>query len=287
MKLRSKRRRSHLFGTGTELALASPSAAVLEVEARIPRRLGPCFELFQQPKKYQRASSVMAGSWRRRRGRHPAGLGAVHRRGRPGRAVRTGFGVSAPPRSRHESRDHHWRYGAVAAGWRGSRAMKPRHPPLDSAVRVMLPRRESSVRKGSRPRAATAGAGVIAVDRKATSPAMQVAHRSHVIPMRTDPQVLNGVICRGPAHHRKKYRTRPSLPRCWRRTRPPVWRPGPDRARATQLTMNREGIAGWRRKTGLPTQPRAFCHPPPNWLRPRTASACRFSSPVMSSRGCR
>ena len=37
------------------------------------------------------------------------------------------------------------------------------------------------------------GCEVIAVDRYDNAPAMQVAHRSHVIPM-TDPQVLNGVI---------------------------------------------------------------------------------------------
>ena len=37
------------------------------------------------------------------------------------------------------------------------------------------------------------GCEVIAVDRYPNAPAMQVAHRSHVIPM-TDPQVLNGLI---------------------------------------------------------------------------------------------
>ncbi|MBX4158702.1 hypothetical protein K4A07_16395 [Lactiplantibacillus plantarum] len=37
------------------------------------------------------------------------------------------------------------------------------------------------------------GVEVIAVDRYPNAPAMQVAHRSHVIPM-TDPQVLKGLI---------------------------------------------------------------------------------------------
>ena len=37
------------------------------------------------------------------------------------------------------------------------------------------------------------GCEVVVVDRYPNAPAMQVAHRSHVIPM-TDPQILNGVI---------------------------------------------------------------------------------------------
>ena len=43
------------------------------------------------------------------------------------------------------------------------------------------------------------GAEVIAVDRYPNAPAMQVAHRSHVIPM-TDPQVLVGVIAAEAPH---------------------------------------------------------------------------------------
>ena len=43
------------------------------------------------------------------------------------------------------------------------------------------------------------GAEVIAVDRYPNAPAMQVAHRSHVIPM-TDPQVLVGIIAAEAPH---------------------------------------------------------------------------------------
>jgi phosphoribosylglycinamide formyltransferase 2 len=101
------------------------------------------------------------------------------------------------------------------------------------------------------------GVEVIAVDRYPNAPAMQVAHRSHVIPM-TDPQVLNGLIMAEAPHiivpeieaiatevlaHIESAGLATVIPT----------------ARATQLTMNREGIRRLAaEELGLPTSPYAF-----------------------------
>jgi len=101
------------------------------------------------------------------------------------------------------------------------------------------------------------GVEVIAVDRYANAPAMQVAHRSHVIPM-TDPQVLNGLIMAEAPHiivpeieaiatdvlaHIEAAGLAVVIPT----------------ARAVQLTMNREGIRRLAAEDlGLPTSPFAF-----------------------------
>ena len=101
------------------------------------------------------------------------------------------------------------------------------------------------------------GAEVIAVDRYPNAPAMQVAHRSHVIPM-TDPQVLNGLIMAEAPHI-----IVPEIEAIATDALAAIEAAGLavviPTARAAQLTMNREGI---RRLTaedlGLPTSPYAF-----------------------------
>ena len=70
--------------------------------------------------------------------------------------------------------------------------MKLGTPLSDTAVRVML-LGAGELGKEVAIELQRLGAEVVAVDRYSNAPAMQVAHRSHVIPM-TDPQVLNGVI---------------------------------------------------------------------------------------------
>ena len=70
--------------------------------------------------------------------------------------------------------------------------MKIGTPLTDDATRVML-LGSGELGKEVAIELQRLGAEVIAVDRYANAPAMQVAHRSHVIPM-TDAQVLNSVI---------------------------------------------------------------------------------------------
>ncbi len=101
------------------------------------------------------------------------------------------------------------------------------------------------------------GAEVIAVDRYPNAPAMQVAHRSHVIPM-TDPQVLNGVIMAEAPHiivpeiEAIATDVLANIEAAGLATVIPT-------ARATQLTMNREGIRRLAaEELGLPTSPYAF-----------------------------
>jgi phosphoribosylglycinamide formyltransferase 2 len=101
------------------------------------------------------------------------------------------------------------------------------------------------------------GAEVIAVDRYPNAPAMQVAHRSHVIPM-TDPQVLNGVIMAEAPHI-----IVPEIEAIATEVLAQIEAAGLatviPTARATQLTMNREGIRRLAAEAlGLPTSPYAF-----------------------------
>ena len=101
------------------------------------------------------------------------------------------------------------------------------------------------------------GAEVIAVDRYPNAPAMQVAHRSHVIPM-TDAQVLNGVILAEAPHI-----IVPEIEAIATDVLAGIEAAGLARviptARATQLTMNREGIRRLAAEVlGLPTSPYAF-----------------------------
>jgi phosphoribosylglycinamide formyltransferase 2 len=129
------------------------------------------------------------------------------------------------------------------------------------------------------------GAEVIAVDRYPNAPAMQVAHRSHVIPM-TDPQVLNGVIMAEAPHI-----IVPEIEAIATDVLAQIEAAGLatviPTARATQLTMNREGIRRLAaEELGLPTSPYAFA----TSAAELTEAARRiglpvFIKPVMSSSG--
>lgn len=129
-------------------------------------------------------------------------------------------------------------------------------PLSDTAVRVML-LGAGELGKEVAIELQRLGAEVIAVDRYPNAPAMQVAHRSHVIPM-TDPQVLNGVIMAEAPHiivpeiEAIATEVLAAIEAAGLATVIPT-------ARATQLTMNREGIRRLAaEELGLPTSPYAF-----------------------------
>ena len=117
--------------------------------------------------------------------------------------------------------------------------MKIGTPLTDHATRVML-LGSGELGKEVAIELQRLGAEVIAVDRYANAPAMQVAHRSHVIPM-TDPQVLNGIIMAEAPHI-----IVPEIEAIATDALAAIEAAGLARviptARATQLTMNREGI---------------------------------------------
>jgi phosphoribosylglycinamide formyltransferase 2 len=101
------------------------------------------------------------------------------------------------------------------------------------------------------------GVEVIAVDRYPNAPAMQVAHRSHVIPM-DDPHVLAGTIAAEMPHI-----IVPEIEAIATDVLAEVEAAGHatvvPTARATQLTMHREGIRRLAaEELGLPTSPYAF-----------------------------
>ena len=129
-------------------------------------------------------------------------------------------------------------------------------PLSESAVRVML-LGAGELGKEVAIELQRLGAEVIAVDRYPNAPAMQVAHRSHVIPM-TDPQVLNGLIMVEapdiivPEIEAIATDVLAQIEAAGLATVIPT-------ARATQLTMNREGIRRLAaEELGLPTSPYAF-----------------------------
>lgn len=129
------------------------------------------------------------------------------------------------------------------------------------------------------------GAEVIAVDRYPNAPAMQVAHRSHVIPM-TDPQVLNGLIMAEAPHI-----IVPEIEAIATDVLAAIEAAGLARviptARAAQLTMNREGIRRLAAEDlGLPTSPYAFAGSAEELAAGAEAVGfpC-FVKPVMSSSG--
>jgi len=129
------------------------------------------------------------------------------------------------------------------------------------------------------------GAEVIAVDRYPNAPAMQVAHRSHVIPM-TDAQVLNGVILAEAPHI-----IVPEIEAIATEVLADIEAAGLatviPTARAVQLTMNREGIRRLAAEDlGLPTSPFAFAGSEQE-LAERAAAVGYpgFVKPVMSSSG--
>ena len=129
-------------------------------------------------------------------------------------------------------------------------------PLSDSALRVML-LGAGELGKEVAIELQRLGVEVIAVDRYPNAPAMQVAHRSHVIPM-TDPQVLNGVILAEAPHI-----IVPEIEAIATDVLAEIEAAGIARviptARAVQLTMNREGIRRLAaEELGLPTSPYAF-----------------------------
>ncbi len=129
------------------------------------------------------------------------------------------------------------------------------------------------------------GAEVIAVDRYPNAPAMQVAHRSHIIPM-TDAQVLNGVILAEAPHI-----IVPEIEAIATEVLADIEAAGLatviPTARAVQLTMNREGIRRLAAETlNLPTSPYAFAGSEQELAEGAAAVGypC-FVKPVMSSSG--
>lgn len=157
-------------------------------------------------------------------------------------------------------------------------------PLSDSAIRVML-LGSGELGKEVAIELQRLGAEVIAVDRYPNAPAMQVAHRSHVIPM-TDPQVLNGVIMAEAPHI-----IVPEIEAIATDVLARIEEAGMatviPTARATVLTMNREGIRRLAaEELGLPTSPYAFAT-----SAEELAAAAHeiglpvFVKPVMSSSG--
>ncbi len=162
--------------------------------------------------------------------------------------------------------------------------MKIGTPLSDTAVRVML-LGGGELGKEVAIELQRLGCEVIVVDRYPNAPAMQVAHRSHVIPM-TDPQVLNGVIMAEAPHL-----IVPEIEAIATEVLADIEAAGLARviptARATQLTMNREGIRRLAaEELGLPTSPYAFAR-----SAAELAEAAHriglpvFVKPVMSSSG--
>ncbi|WP_309629995.1 formate-dependent phosphoribosylglycinamide formyltransferase [Brevundimonas sp.] len=162
--------------------------------------------------------------------------------------------------------------------------MKLGTPLSDTAVRVML-LGGGELGKEVAIELQRLGCEVIVVDRYANAPAMQVAHRSHVIPM-TDPQVLNGVIMAEAPHI-----IVPEIEAIATEVLADIEAAGMARviptARATQLTMNREGIRRLAAEAlGVPTSPYAFAG-----SAAELAAAAHdiglpvFVKPVMSSSG--
>ena len=157
-------------------------------------------------------------------------------------------------------------------------------PLSDTAVRVML-LGAGELGKEVAIELQRLGAEVIAVDRYANAPAMQVAHRSHVIPM-TDPHVLNGVILAEAPHV-----IVPEIEAIATELLAEVEAAGLatviPTARATQLTMNREGIRRLAaEELGLPTSPYAFAGSAQELMEAAHRIGLPvFVKPVMSSSG--
>ena len=162
--------------------------------------------------------------------------------------------------------------------------MKLGTPLSDTAIRVML-LGAGELGKEVAIELQRLGCEVIAVDRYPNAPAMQVAHRSHVIPM-TDPQVLNGVILAEAPHI-----IVPEIEAIATDVLADIEAAGLARviptARATQLTMNREGIRRLAaEELGLPTSPFASAGSAEELAAGAQAVGfpC-FVKPVMSSSG--
>ena len=162
--------------------------------------------------------------------------------------------------------------------------MKLGTPLSDTAVRVML-LGSGELGKEVAIELQRLGVEVVAVDRYPNAPAMQVAHRSHVIPM-TDPQVLNGLIMAEAPHI-----IVPEIEAIATDVLAAIEQAGMARvvptARAVQLTMNREGIRRLAaEELGLPTSPYAFAGSAEELAAgAETVGYPAFVKPVMSSSG--
>lgn len=125
---------------------------------------------------------------------------------------------------------------------------------------------------------------VIAVDRYAHAPAMQVAHRSHVIDM------LDGDALRAVIEQEQPDLVVPEIEAIHTATLVELEKQGlkvVPTARATALTMNREGIRRLAaEQLGLPTSPYRFCDSEAEYRNAVEAIGYPFViKPVMSSSG--
>ena len=128
------------------------------------------------------------------------------------------------------------------------------------------------------------GCEIIAVDRYANAPAMQVAHRSHVISM-LDGEALRAVVAEEQPHF-----IVPEIEAIATATLVELEREGVTvvpTARATELTMNREGIRRLAaEELGLPTSPYRFAADFDEYAAAVKAVGCPcVIKPVMSSSG--
>ena len=129
------------------------------------------------------------------------------------------------------------------------------------------------------------GVEVIAADRYADAPAMQVAHRSHVLDM-LDPAAIRGLIAREQPHL-----VVPEIEAIHTETLVALEAEGAARviptARAARLTMDREGIRRLAAETlGLPTSPYRFVDTQANYREAvRAIGLPCVVKPVMSSSG--
>jgi phosphoribosylglycinamide formyltransferase 2 len=164
----------------------------------------------------------------------------------------------------------------------------PGPPGTDTAVRIVL-LGSGELGREVAIEAMRLGCEVVAVDRYPGAPAMQVAHRSHVVAM-TDPAALRAVL--------EAERARPSaalfvLPEIEAIATPELVALEAEgltvipTARAARLTMDREGIRALAaEELGLPTSPYRFCD-----TRDEVAAAVAalgapcVIKPVMSSSG--
>ena len=128
------------------------------------------------------------------------------------------------------------------------------------------------------------GVEVIAVDRYANAPAMQVAHRSHVIDM------LDGAALRAVIEQERPHYIVPEIEAIATATLVELEAEGftvIPTARAAQLTMNREGIRRLAaEELGLPTSPYRFADDRAQYL--EAVAALGFPcvvKPIMSSSG--
>jgi phosphoribosylglycinamide formyltransferase 2 len=162
--------------------------------------------------------------------------------------------------------------------------MKPFGTPLsDHAVRVLL-LGSGELGKEVAIELQRYGVEVIAVDRYADAPAMQVAHRSHVIDM------LDGAALRAVIELEKPDLVVPEIEAIHTPTLVELEREGVrviPTARAAWLTMDCEGIRRLAaEELGLPTSPYRFCDTPQQYREAVEAIGLPFViKPVMSSSG--